>query len=385
MTQPSEAKPHVYFLIDELQAWRGTEGHLFRLLKALNGSRLTARVGILGGAALAGEFRQAGIPVHELGVPDVGGLRGVRGATKLARILRREGASLLVSYHTASDLLAPVVASIARVPTLSCRRDEGFTKRRRHVLLQRLLNRWVDGMISVSGAVVEAVARTEGFPRERNRVIWNGEDLDVFRPGPQAGRAALGLDESRCVVTCVAGLSLQKDHATLIRAFGLASAQHPEAQLVLVGEGPEQESLRELARPLGGRVVFLGARRDVPEILRASDVYAQTSTTEGFSNSILQAMATGLPVVATRVGGNPELVTDTCGVLVPLGDVAATSRALVELIGGSELRQRLGRAARQRVERHGSLEQMANRYADAFQDALARRFAAFDQSSRGEA
>ena len=224
-------------------------------------------------------------------------------------------------------------------------------------------------MISVSEVVAQTVARTERFPIERNLVIWNGEDLQLFRPGPTGGREQLGIRAEECVVTCVAGLAPHKDHVTLIRAFGLVLAHHPEARLVLVGEGDERDRLRECARSLGDRVIFLGGRRDVPEILRWSDIYAQTSTTEGFSNSILQAMATGLPVVATRVGGNPELVT-SCGLLVPAGDPGATSHALAQLMGDRGLRHRFGHAARLWVERHASLESMTTLYADAFGRAL---------------
>lgn len=370
MASGSIDTPAVFLLIDELQAWRGTEGHLFRLLKALHGKRFNASLGVLGEAGLAAEFRSAGIPVHELAVNALVGLRGLHGARTLAGLVRSERTRLLVSYHTASDLLAPIVASVVGIPTISCRRDEGFTKQRRHVLIQRLVNRRVDGMISVSDAVARAVNRTEGFPMTRNLVIWNGEDLQLFKPGPATRHDLPGIGSQDCVVACVAGLSPQKDHATLLRAFSLAIGGHPEARLVIVGDGVERERLLALAQPLGERVLFLGARRDVADILRMADIYAQTSTTEGFSNSVLQAMATGLPVVATRVGGNPELVAESCGMLVTPGDAQATARALTRLMRDRELRQRFGQAARQRVERYGSLERMASLYADAFDQAI---------------
>jgi len=361
----------VFFLIDEADAWRGTETHLFRLLPALDRSRFRPVLGILGVARLAAVFRESGVVVHDLQIPDIGSVGGLLGGVRLARLLRRERARLIVSYHTASDLLAPALALATRTPTLSCRRDEGFTKRRRHVALQRRLNRWVHGMISVSHAVARAVAATEGFPLARNRVIWNGEDLNRFRPGHAASiRTELGIGEAECVVSCVAGLDPVKDHATLIRGFSDLLGEHPESRLLIVGEGPERGRLSALARHMGSKVLFLGARSDVPEILRGTDVYAQTSTTEGFSNSILQAMATGLPIVATSVGGNPEMVSASCGILVPPRDSVAASQALRALLGDASRRRRSGAAAREWALENGSLDRMTAQYQAAFEEAL---------------
>lgn len=366
--------PVVFFLIDQLQGWRGTETHLFRLLTTLHPQRLRAIVGVLGEADLAGEYRAAGIAVHELAVYDLVSLQALLSIRRIARLLRREDARLLVSYHTASDLLAPVVSRLAGIPTLSCRRDEGFTKRRRHVALQRLLNPLVDGMISVSQAVARAVARAEGFPLQRNRVIWNGEDLELFKPGPSTIRHELGIGADECVISCVAGLDPAKDHATLLRAFAIVVREHPRARLLLVGAGDERQRLEEYARPFGERVVFLGRRRDVPDVLRCSDIYAQTSTTEGFSNSILQAMASGLPIVATRVGGNPEMVTESSGFLVEAADSVGVSQALARLIADPDLRRHLGQASRRWAEQHGSLGRMATAYREALEQALKGEF-----------
>lgn len=364
----------VVMLIDELELWRGTETHLLRLVERIDRARIRPVVAAVTAGSLGPAFEEVGASFHLLGIHRVLNPEGALGLLRVARLLREVRADLVVSYHTAADLLAPVAAFPLGVPVLSSRRDEGFTKKRVHKRIQRRLNRLLRGMVSVSHAVVRAVARDEGFPPERHQVIWNGEDLQRFAPGPSPLRGELGLSPDAPVVMCVGGLSPVKDHRTLIDAFAAVSPAHPDAVLVLVGKGPEEPALRERAAPLGDRVRFLGHRRDVPELLRGADIYAQTSTTEGFSNAILQGMATALPVVCTRVGGNPELVTEACGLLTEAGAVGGVARALSTLLADPNLRLRMGASARARAEAEGSIGVMTERYMDAFERAVEDRF-----------
>jgi glycosyltransferase involved in cell wall biosynthesis len=229
-------------------------------------------------------------------------------------------------------------------------------------------------MISVSHAVVRAVARDEHYLARKMRVIWNGEDLEKFRPGDSPVRAELGLAADDLIVTCVGGLDPVKDHRTLIESFAVLAVRYPRAHLLLVGKGGELERLRALAAPLGGRVMFLGHRADVADILRASDIYAQTSRTEGFSNAILQAMATALPVVATRVGGNTEMLEQGRGLLVESGNAAQAAEALLHLAGDADLRRETGAAARAWALANGDLDAIAAAYMDAFERAVEGRF-----------
>jgi len=367
--------PHtVVLLIDDLHEWTGTEVHLIRLLKRLDRHRIRPVVAVVGRADLAPPFMAEGIDVVPLQIHRVFAPSGAAGVVRIARLLRRERASLLVTYHTASDLMGPVAARLVRRPVLSCRRDEGFTKKRLHVSVQRPLNHLLTGMISVSHAVARAVHRSEGFPLRRNQVVWNGEDLQRFSPGPSEVRRELGIGPETCVITSVGLLSPVKDHATQIDAFGAVLRESPDCCLLVVGDGSERGRLEQRAAPLQDRVRFLGHRKDVPELLRASDIYLQTSLTEGFSNAILQAMGVGLPVVVTRVGGNPELVTDDTGRLVQPGDVAGTARELTRLAGDTDGRRQMGQRARERTLQHFTLERMAEVYMDAFERAVSRRF-----------
>lgn len=364
----------VVLLIDDLFEWTGTEVHLIRLLKRLDPARIRPVVAVVGRADLAPRFREEGVAVEPLEIHRVFAPSGPLGVARICRLMRRERAGLLVTYHTAADLLGPLAALLARRPALSCRRDEGFTKKQIHVRVQRPLNHLLAGMISVSHAVVSAVERSEGFPPSRNQVIWNGEDLERFSPGPSDLRDELGIAPKTCVVTSVGLLSPVKDHPTQIEAFSRVAGRHPDTVLLLAGDGPDRQALEARAAPLGDRVRFLGHRKDVPALLRASDVYLQTSLTEGFSNAILQAMGVGLPVVVTAVGGNPELVTEDTGVLVPARDVGATARALEALVADAGRRRGMGEKARARTLEHFTLEVMARRYVDAFDRAMDGRF-----------
>jgi glycosyltransferase involved in cell wall biosynthesis len=217
--------------------------------------------------------------------------------------------------------------------------------------------------------------RASGLPRGRLGVIHNGID-----PGPSpeaAGRAAararLGLWSDAFIVGTVARLDPVKDLETLLRGFATARASHPDARLVVVGDGTERAALERIAASLGlgGSVLFLGERHDVREILPAFDVFVNTSVTEGVSITILEAMAAGLPVVATAVGGTPEVIVDgQQGILVPARSPEKIGQAILELARNPALRQRLGTAGRRRVQDRFTVDRMVAEYMEVYRSCL---------------
>jgi sugar transferase (PEP-CTERM/EpsH1 system associated) len=217
-----------------------------------------------------------------------------------------------------------------------------------------------------------------GVPAGRVTQIYNGVDMTRFKPAERAARDVLpaGFAAPNSVVIGTVGrLSGEKDQANLIAAFARArrSTASPELRLVLVGDGPLQENLREHARALGiaEQVWFAGPRSDVAEVLRAFDVFVLPSLGEGISNTILEAMACGRPVIATRVGGNPELVLEQqSGLLVPAADPDALAAAMVRYARDPALRQQHGAAGRARIEREFSMEAMVARYREVYDAAL---------------
>jgi glycosyltransferase involved in cell wall biosynthesis len=226
---------------------------------------------------------------------------------------------------------------------------------RRQTLLTALAARLSDAYVCVS-AESARVAAEEGVPADRLRTLWNGIDLERF---PFTGPAA----ESPAVL--VARLSPEKDVATLLRAAALVCHELPSFRLQIAGTGP---CLAELLRlrdelSLGGNVEFLGEVRDVARLLASARLFVLSSTTEGVSLTLLEAMASGLPVVATRVGGNPEVVADGgTGLLVPAGDPGSLARAILRLCGDHDLGRAFGQAGRRRVEEHFDVRRMVAGY-----------------------
>jgi glycosyltransferase involved in cell wall biosynthesis len=243
-----------------------------------------------------------------------------------------------------------------------------FTEHGRHypdvVSARRRWLNWMvfDRLANDVNAVCEFSARSlaekDGFRRDRIHVIPNGIDVPKYAPSTDiaALRTRLGLDPSRKYVACVARFHPVKDHRTLLDAFRLVAAQRPDTDLLLVGDGVLRQELERQSRELGlsSRVRFLGVRDDVADILRAVDVFALTSVSEAASITLLEAMASGLPVVVTAVGGNPEIVRDGVdGLLAPRGDAKA-------------LGHRLGQSAAARVRSTYLLEQTVDKYYDLY-------------------
>jgi len=210
----------------------------------------------------------------------------------------------------------------------------------------------------------------EGFPAERVSVIYNGIDVGGL---PDAGkrvqmRRALGLSEDAIVLGTVARLDPVKDLGTLIAAMASPPLSGVKLTLLVIGDGSERADLERMAHSLGAAsaIRFLGHREDARDVLAACDLYGNSSISEGISLTILEAMAAGLPVVATRVGGTPEIVDDSCGRLVPSRNSEAVAAMLAQLSADPALRHRLGSEARSRVEQRFTLERMVREYRDAY-------------------
>lgn len=236
----------------------------------------------------------------------------------------------------------------------------------RYVPMSRHLQRWLESRV--------------GVPAERIVQIYNGVETARFAPGGPDRRAVLPAgfaDADSVVVGTVGRLSAVKDQLTLARAFAHLVQESPAAsklKLVVVGDGPLREPLRELVTSAGieSSVWLAGMRDDVPALLQALDVFVLPSLNEGISNTILEAMATGLPVVATDVGGNAELVLpERNGLLCPAQDPAAMAAALRRYVEDPALRAAHGAEGRQRVLREFALATMVERYSALYSELLA--------------
>ena len=344
----------VGFVIDALAPGAGTENQLLLLLQGFDRNRLQPFLCCLRGECPV-EYLP-GVPMENLGVVHLARREGFAGLHRFRTWVHRHRLHAVTTFFRDANLLGTLGARWAGVPVVSTRRNLGYWQNRRERILLRVLDAGTRRFVANSEAVRRVVMETEKVAPERIEVIPNAVDAIRFRPPREGEREAtrvrLGLAPDVPVVGCVANLRPVKGHDTLLAAFAGVRAHLPSARLVLVGEGVEEERLRAQAEELGisGAVSFLGRRRDVAELMRAFDVVALASRSEGFSNALLEAMASGVPCVATDVGGNRELLEDgACGRLVPAGDAEALAAGLVEVAADRGVRERMGREARQRV------------------------------------
>jgi sugar transferase (PEP-CTERM/EpsH1 system associated) len=260
---------------------------------------------------------------------------------------------------------------------------------RRRQWLRRIAFGLADRVITVSYELRTTLAQRTGFPAHKIGVIHNGVDATRFRPDADARRRFRqehGIAEEEFCIGSVGRLNQVKDYPTLLRGVEVFNQSCAAWRVLIAGDGPDLAELMELVRSrpaLENKVVFLGRCQEVPAFLNAIDVYVQPSIREGISNSVLEAMATGLPAVVTDTGGNPELVIhEESGLLFPVGDFRSLAAGLLAL-RQARVRERLGRQALQRTREQFSLDGMIGRYEDLYLRIMGDRDAgcAADQRS----
>jgi sugar transferase (PEP-CTERM/EpsH1 system associated) len=302
---------------------------------------------------------------------------------RLTRLLRDLRPAIVHTRNLAA-LEASVPAWMARVPA-RIHGEHGWDvhdkdgTNRRHRMARRVYRPFVHRYIALSEHIREYLQGKVGVPRGRISQIYNGVDDVRFRPVERGEGvadypfAAPGL----WTIGTVGRMQAIKDQVNLARAFVAACKASSQARehlrLVMVGDGPQREEVRAILAQGGvaGLAWLPGERRDVAEILRCLQCYVSPSKAEGISNTILEAMATGLPVVATRVGGNPELVEDRLtGRLVPAENSEALAGAILEYLADPATGRRHGRAGRQVVERRFSLARMVAAYDAVYSQVL---------------
>ncbi len=240
-------------------------------------------------------------------------------------------------------------------------------ERRRNMLVQKIVWGLADQVLSVSRVHARKLSESIGFPLNKIEVIANGVDSDLFRSGNDIRpiRDEMNLRPDDIVLGTVGRLVPVKNQRLLIRSFAGLIRDDFKVKLVVAGDGPLREELENEAKERGclTDVRFLGRRSDIPAVMAAMDIFALTSVSEGMSNTILEAMGSGLPVVATDVGGTPELVVNKeTGFLVPSDNVDALTDVLINLIDNPALRLQMGHAGRERVKRKFSLRAMVGNY-----------------------
>ena len=294
-------------------------------------------------------------------------------SVRLGEVLKAQRINVIHCHHYSPfvyGLLAAVMHPSVRVVFTEHGRlhNTGVSRKRR--LVNPMLARWPSKICAVSAALKQDMV-AEGFPARSVEVVYNGIELGR-RPQPAeraAARSALQLPDDAFVIGSVGRLDPVKNFGALLEALAALGPRYPAARAVVVGEGPERQALIDRAQALGiGNIThFTGHRSDVRALMAGFDVYVNCSTYEGVSLTILEAMATALPVVATAVGGNPEVVVDQeTGLLVDERSRALAS-AIATMASNAAGRRTMGDAGRWRVKRHFTIERMVNDYAAAYQ------------------
>ncbi|MBA2458081.1 MAG: glycosyltransferase [Gemmatimonadales bacterium] len=324
------------------------------------------------------EARSAGIPTESLemrrGLPDP------RGLMRLVHLVREWRPDVLHSHMIHANLMARALRLIVPVPAVVSTIHNIYEGGRLRMLAYRLSNSLVDHMTIVSEAAFDRFVTQGIVPKEILRVIPNGVNTERFRNvsrgARESMRRSLGL-EREFVWLAVGRFEVAKDYPNMLRAFARVREEQPEAVLLLVGRGSLQGETEALVRDLGlaRGVRFLGVRSDVAEVMAAADGYVMSSAWEGMPMVLLEAAAAGLPIVATTVGGNHEVVRDgESGFLVAPRDHQALGQAMLRLTRLSEpqLRQ-MGERGREHIRAHYGLSRVAERWEGLYREVLARK------------
>ena len=341
----------------------GTELNALRTAERLDRSRFDVSVVCLQEQGpLLTRYRQQGIPVITLPLKRLHGLTALRQGTRLCRYFVRRRVDIVHSHDVYNNIFATVWARMARTRVvIASRRWVDDVPRTALRVVNRYAYRFADCVIANSQAVGDLLISDDRVREDRVAIVSNFVDESAFGPIANAAalRAQLGVPPGSIVIGCVAALRPIKNHETLVAAFAVLRQRWPTLRLVLVGDGQARQSLECLVRKLGlmELVHFAGVRPNEPNLHHLFDVSVLCSQSEAFPNSIVEAMAAGKPVVATRVGGVVDAVVEgETGFLVPPRQPAALAAAIGRLLTEPERRREMGRAGarRARAQYHAS-------------------------------
>jgi glycosyltransferase involved in cell wall biosynthesis len=356
----------------------GAEAVLLSIAKGLRDKGHTSVAGLLQPGWLHDELKQCGIPtvlVDQRRAYDLGCLR------TLSRLVRRLQIDIIHSHEFMMNVYGSLAGSYEGVPVISTVHGKNYYPlRRRRRLAYRIIVSRLSTMVAICEDMKRFLTARIGIPKDSILTVHNGIDSRPFeRAAGEAAVAAtkreLSIPADSPVVGTVGMLVPEKDHSTFLKAAQLVVRQWPGAIFLVIGSGRLQDSLMAEASRAGieNRVRFAGFRSDIAALLHAMDVYVCSSVSEGLSLSILEAMAAAKPVVATDVGGNPELVVDDAtGFVVPARDPSRLAERITFLLEHDELARELGRNGQRRVEQRFTLGHMVDSYEALYYAALAR-------------
>jgi len=302
---------------------------------------------------------------------------------KLKNIFKQLRIHIVHTHNWGTCCDGIIGARLAKVPVVIHQEHGTFVAtigaKKRRILAEQLVLKCVDQVMTLSNDLKEKMVEILTIPAERIKVIINGVDIEKFSSSMekrQKKRKELGIGIDELVIGTVGRLEPVKNHKMFLQAMPELMKRFPTMKAILVGDGILKTELMDMAKRLGisDKVLFPGIRNDVSDILSTMDLFVITSLTEGICNAILEAMACGLPIIATDVGGNPEIVhNEETGLLFPTKNVAGLVRAVERMLEDEERRKGYGEKAREMVEKRFSLQRMVNEYEGLYEYHLQRK------------
>lgn len=360
----------IIYIIDNLYT-AGAQKHLLGLVKGLYGKGHSVGIVCLGKIDAPIVKDLINIPIHTFKMDCIWQLSFWLSFFRLAKLLSKEKPIIVHTYLNTSNVFGVLAAKIAHVPiVISSRRDLGLGGFRSKLIekLEIFTAGLSDKIICVSEAIRKKVIVNEHLDATKTFVIPNGIDVNQ-----SSVKNSFVINEGEFVVGIVGNLFWVKGHKEFIEATRLVLKQIPNTKFLVIGEGALKESLQlsVASYQIQDKVIFLGKRNDIPELLSIMDVSVNASYSEGMSNTILESMAAGVPVVATAVDGNLETVINgETGLFVPPKDPQAMAAAIINILRNRELAKQMGQNARKLVEERFSLQQMVNNYSALYSELL---------------
>ena len=364
-------KIKLLFLIDYLWGIGGTERFVFQVIKNIDKDRFSCILCPFNAKEKEiHKFRENGITVVNIPITKIYGVKAFIQSFKLIKLIKENDIDIVQTFHFVSDTYGALVSKIAGVSHIvSSRRDMGDLKKKSYVFISKRANKLIDHFIMVSNAVGRSFAAIEKIPFEKMETIYNGVDLPNWKLPASAElekiKVKLNLNSGGIIIGYIAHFRPGKGHNVFFEATKKIKPLIKNMKALVVGGG-QKALINHYKRfcednQLQEDVIITGYTEEVRKYLSVMDVYCLVSDNEGCSNSILEAMASGKPVITTAVGGNPELVVNgETGILIPPNDAGALVQAILKLYQNPELRLSMGNKARQHVERNFSLQKMIN-------------------------
>jgi len=375
----AKGRPHVLFLIDHLMALGGGETNLLKVVQLMPPELVRCSIATF---RIKPEIRQnISVPVYVFPWKRFFHLDAWKAALALRKLIRTEKVDIVQTYFETSNLWGGLVAKLSGALLLSSRRDMGILRKARYALAYSVVNRLADRVLAVSEEVKKFCVDADRIDPNKVSVIYNGVDIKQIAAensdhNPFADADWAGASH---IIACLANIRRIKGIDVLIRTAQRVCQELPDAVFMIAGSLYERayaEEMQLMIRRLGleKNVRLLGFVGDPVPLLKMSDAFCLLSRSEGFCNALLEAMACGVPSVVTRVGGNPEAITDgENGFLVPLEDDAAAAERLLTLLRNPQQTAQMGESGRISVQTRFSADVMIQKLVGVYYDLLAER------------